>query len=98
VPCHWLQDVWPEAAADGLLKVFEDAGIIRTLVATLQHQSPFCGAAAAGALGWVGKTPGVGTASLERSGAVPALVGVIKRGIPAGNLEDVRGVFRRYAH
>jgi hypothetical protein len=94
---QWLQDVWPKAAAEYLLEAFEDVGIVRTLVATLEHESPFCVAAAAGALGWVGKTPGVGTVSLESSGAMPALVGVIKRGIPAGNLEDVPGVFRRYA-
>jgi hypothetical protein len=54
------------------------AGIVDTLVATLSHKSPHCVAAAAGNLYVIDGLPG-GQAVVGASGAIPALVGVLKR-------------------
>jgi hypothetical protein len=78
-----------------LLRALGDAGVIDLLVATLKHESPFCVAAAAGALAWLGQAQGGGQGLVEESGAVPALVDVIRRSLPARNLEGELAVFQR---
>lgn len=91
----WVQDCLKKfGSGDDFLAASGDVGIVDLLVATLKHESPFCIAAAAGALGWVGQKDG-GNAALEVSGAIPALVRVIKRQIPACSLEGEMAVFRR---
>jgi hypothetical protein len=71
------------------------AGVIDALVATLEHESPFCIAAAAGALAWVAKYRDGGPALVEASGGVPALVRVVKKQIPARDLESEHPLFCR---
>ncbi len=83
--------------AGGFLGAIADAGVVDTLVATLQHESPFCVSAAAGALWNITLTPGGGKALIEASGAVAALVHVIIRGPPAADLEMEMSVFCMYA-
>jgi hypothetical protein len=78
-----------------VLEAFDKAGVIDVLVATLEHDSPFCVAAAAGVLGWVGACRDGGQASLEASGAVPAPVCVVKRQTPARKCEMEDVVFCR---
>ncbi len=80
-----------------MLGALADAGVIDLLVATLRHESPFCVAAAAGALAWLGHAQGGGQRLVEDSGAVPALVDVIRRSLPARNLEGELPVFQRSA-
>jgi hypothetical protein len=74
----------------------KDGGIVDALVATLQHESPFCVAAAAGALALVGQAQGGGKASIQASGAIPALVHVIDRSPSLGDLDTETGLLRRY--
>jgi hypothetical protein len=71
--------------------------IVSALVAALERESPFCVAAAAGALHWIGCFNKGGQKLIESSGAIPALLGVIKTGISAANFEDQTALFRRYA-
>ncbi len=73
-----------------------DAGVVDAVVASLQHDSPFCVAAAARALGAFGVYPQVGKAIIEASGAIPALVHVIQRSPSPGDLAKAKGLFRRY--
>ncbi len=77
------------------LPALAKAGVIDGLVATLEHESPFCVAAAAGALGWAGYCKDGGQASMEASGAVPALVRLVKKQIPARTCEAEDPVFCR---
>jgi hypothetical protein len=79
-----------------LLKSLDTAGVVDTLVSTLEHDSPFCVAAAAGALGWVGERPGEGKTMIQASGAIPAMLRVIQRSPRAGNAQERTGLFRRY--
>jgi hypothetical protein len=72
-------------------------GIVGALVAALKHKSPFRVAAAAGALHQICGYGSVGLELLENTGAVPALLDVIKRKIPAADLEMEEALFRRYA-
>jgi hypothetical protein len=83
-------------AGGGFLGAIADVGVVDTMVATLQHDSPFCVSAAAGALWRVSRNPGGGKALIEASGAVAALVHVIKRAPAPANLEMETGVFRTY--
>jgi hypothetical protein len=78
------------------MAALDDAAVIDALVATLQHDSPFCVAAAAGALGWVGQTPGVGKALLDARRAMPALVSVLEQSPSPGDPGKEMGVYRRY--
>jgi hypothetical protein len=93
---HGLQDSLRSRSAK-FMTALDDAGIIDALVATLQHDSPFCIAAAAGALGGVDQTPGVGKALLEARRAMPALVSVLEQSPSPGDPEKEMGVYRRYA-
>jgi hypothetical protein len=93
--CHSNQECFFEDEGK-LMGPVNDAGIVNALVATLQHDSPFCVAAAAGPLGWVAQARGGGKACIEASGAVPALVQVIARSLSPGNLEEETDLFRRY--
>jgi hypothetical protein len=74
-----------------------DAGVIRALVATLEHESPYCVGAAATALGYVWREERVGKKLMEASGALPALLSVIERRPPPGDPDKEPGRFRRYA-
>ncbi len=80
-----------------LVAPLKDTNVIHAVVASLQHESPFCVAAAAGALGWLAQVPGGGEAYIQTSGAGPALLNVIDRSPPPGNLEKATGLFRWYA-
>jgi hypothetical protein len=92
----WFQDCVSNDGED-LLAALDNAGIVDVLVAMLKHESPFCVAAASGALGFIGRSRDAGDTLMEASGAVPALVCVIKKQIPAGDLEVETAVFRRSA-
>jgi hypothetical protein len=81
-----------------ILAALDDGGIADALVSTLKHESPNCVAAAVGALCTIGKTPGGGEALFVASGAIPALVGVIRKARPPGGPEDKKSIFARYAH
>jgi hypothetical protein len=74
----------------------DEAGVVDALVATLEHESPFCVAAAAGCLGSIGDIEG-GQAVLDASRAIPALVRVINRQFPANGLDGEMPMFRRSA-
>jgi hypothetical protein len=75
----------------------EVGGIVDALVATLDHESPFCVAAAAGALSRVFDYIEVGEKLIEDSGAIPALLDVVKRKMPPGDLENQPAIFHKYA-
>jgi hypothetical protein len=64
---------------DALLGTLVDAGVVAAAVATLQHNSPYCAAAAAGALRLIGDARYGDHALIEASGAIPALVRLIER-------------------
>jgi hypothetical protein len=61
------------------LTILKDAGFADTMVATLKSDSAYCVAMAVSALGYIGAVRGGGQALIEASGAIPALVHVIKR-------------------
>ncbi len=63
------------------MPALQEVDALEEIVNTLQHKSPFCVAAAAGALAWVGRFRG-GKAALEACGAIPALVPIITRQTP----------------
>ncbi len=86
-------------AQDTVLHTLGDGlpGVVNALVAALDHGSPLCVAAAAGALTRIGAYKDVGPRLIEHSSAIPALVGVIKRRIPSRDLEKEAVIFRRYA-
>jgi hypothetical protein len=86
--------MWPQG---DFLTALKDAGVVDALVALLEHESPFCTAAAAGVLGWIGKTQEGGQAALAANGAVPALVRVIERQLPACALDGEMPIFSRSA-
>lgn len=77
------------------LAAFQPAGSADALVEALEHESPFCVAAAAAALGLVGKAMRGGQAAIEASGAIPALVRVIKKKLPAQRVEGQMAMYRR---
>lgn len=85
-----------EAGGGKLLAALNEAGAVDALVATLTRKSPFCVAAAAGALASVARAKG-GPAAIEASGAVPALVRVVNRRIPARDIQRASGKFRKCA-
>lgn len=74
-----------------------DGGIVSALKHTLEHESPYCVAAAAGVLGMIGQDPGWGKAAIEASGAVAALVCILKRSPSPGDPKTETGLFRMYA-
>jgi hypothetical protein len=61
------------------LAILKDAGFADTMVATLKTDSAYCVAMATAALGYIGAVRDGGQALIESSGAIPALVHVIKR-------------------
>ncbi len=74
------------------------AALLGSLVAMLQHESPYCIAAAASVLARIGRVEGVGRAWIETSGAIPALIHVVEKLTRPSDLEKETGLFRRYAH
>jgi hypothetical protein len=82
---------------DNLLSNLNAAGVIKALVSTLEHESPFCVAAAAGALWLVVATESEAALEMfDSSGAIPALVRVIQRKLPPGDADEATGMFRRW--
>ncbi len=71
--------------------------IVEALVSALDHESPFLVAAAAGALAQVAEYTDVGQRLIKNSGAIPALIGVLKKRIPPGDLGQQTAIFRQYA-
>jgi hypothetical protein len=71
-----------------------DADMVDTLVATLNHTSPYCVAAAAAALSGIGLTPR-GVTSLLKASAVPAMVRIIQAAQPPLDLKKEPGLFQR---
>jgi hypothetical protein len=66
-----------------------DAGVVDALIDALQHDSPFCVAAAAACLGFVARASGNrGQALIEASGAVPELVRILQGAPKAGDPKD----------
>jgi hypothetical protein len=63
---------------------FVDANIVSALVAILRHESPYCIAAAAGALALLAHHQ-EGWKPLMKASAVPALVRVVERQLPYGD-------------
>jgi hypothetical protein len=78
-----------------LLDAIHDLGVADTLVATLNHESPYCVAAAVITLCWIGQSQG-GQRLVDACGAIPALVQVVERRCPPRDLEQETGLFRRY--
>jgi hypothetical protein len=62
-----------------ILAVLQDAGFAEALVATLKSDSAYCVGMAAGALTQIGAVQNGGKALIEASGAITALVHVMKR-------------------
>ncbi len=62
-----------------LLPTLGAAGLADALVATLKSDSAYCVGTAAGALALIGQDPDVDRDLIEASGAIPALVCVIKK-------------------
>ncbi len=77
------------------LAIIKHRGVVDALVGTLEHESPFCVAAAAACLGLVGEIEQGGQAVLDASGAIPAIVRVIKRQLPTRALDGEMLMFRR---
>jgi hypothetical protein len=82
-----------------LVAALVKAGIIKALVPTLYTDSPFRVAAAAGVLGCLPQIQG-GYAAIEASGAVPALIKLIRErrvtAISPQQLQKEPAVFQRY--
>lgn len=100
-PLMGSQECLEESKQDcsALLDALHEARVVDALVATLKHKSPFCVAAAAGALWCLAETPGVrGRELVQASGAIAALVDVIKRQLPPGDPQREGGLFCRCAH
>jgi hypothetical protein len=95
LPCCRLQDCL-DIKGFNHVGPLRDAGVVDAVVASLQHDSPFCVAAAAWALGGFGRIADVGKPMVEGSGAIPALIHVVARSPPPGNLAKAKGLFRRY--
>jgi hypothetical protein len=77
-----------------LVRPVEEAGVADTLVATLKHESAYCVAAAAAALCVLGDIPDGGKGLLEESGAIAALVRLLKSAPPPSEVQRT-GPFRR---
>ncbi len=84
-------------AADRTPALSCDSAFVITLVRMLRHESPYCVAAAAGALSLIGRTSG-GDKALVKAHAIPALVRIMQQAKPPVDLEKETGVFRRCAH
>jgi hypothetical protein len=84
-------------AGSHLVPALDDLGVADSLVATLDHESPYHVGAAAATLSFLGRIPGGGLALFGASGAIPALVRVIERARPPADLNKATGLFRRYA-
>ncbi len=80
------------------MAAFAKAGVVKALVSTLSNDSPFRVAAVAGALGSLAQIEGNHTA-LEASGAVPALVKLIRErrvtAVSPSELQKELPVFQR---
>jgi hypothetical protein len=79
---------------DALLRTVIDAGVLHAVVSTLQHNLPFCAAAAAGALRLIGDAQDGDNTLMEGSGAIPALVRLIERPPRPGDSD----LFRECVH
>jgi hypothetical protein len=93
--CHCLQGCLPEGK-EAIMGHLGDAGVIPALVTTLKHESPYCVAAAATALGYVWREERVGKKLMEVSGAMPALLSVVQGLPPPGDPDKQPGKFREY--
>ncbi len=83
------------------MPALDEAGIVNTLIAALKRDTPHCVSAAAGVLGLIAGVPmraAGGHKLVEAGGAIPALVHLIQRAIPPGDLADDTGLYRRCAH
>ncbi len=76
-----------------LVTALHKDGIVDALVVALDHESPYCLAAAAADLSSLCQTPGSGRAYVGACGAIPALVRVIERGRPPAGAK--RGLHER---
>jgi hypothetical protein len=85
------------AAKGAGVGAIHDTGVVNAVIACLEHQSPFCVAAAAEALRLVGDTWD-GQAFFAGNGAVSALVSVMKRQALPADIEKETGTFSRCAH
>ncbi len=99
--CHALQDGLSKHGCQLLLTI-DHARLVDALVATLKSESGYTVAVAASALCLIGQsTPDTrdgGHALIEASGAIPALVRVIKRTRWPREAEKQKGRFGRWAH
>jgi hypothetical protein len=95
--CHCLQACLLLEGRHKIVGPLGDAGVVDALVATLEHHSPYCVAAAAAALGLFGKKTVLGKTFLEGSGAIPGLIRVIEELAPPAGPEDVLDIFCTYA-
>lgn len=98
LPYHGLQDCLESGTLDSLSGL-ESAGVPSALVTVLGHASPYCVAAAAGAISYIGQARALGFANpkmIERTGAIPALVGLIETPTPSVDLDDQTGLICRY--
>jgi hypothetical protein len=75
--------------------VLEDATILKTLVAALDHKSPYCVVAAAACLGPIALFREGVRAFLKAGDVVPALVRVIARARPPADLEKESPLYQR---
>ncbi len=84
-----------QGAGRDFVVALDGAGVVDTLVAVLKWNSPYCVAAAAGALAAIGQTAGGGQALVDASPVVPALVRVLKTPLPPGDAEEGTGLCAR---
>ncbi len=75
--------------------VLADARVLKTLVATLDHESPYCVAAAAACLGPIALFRQGVRAFLKAGDVVPALVRVIARARLPADLEKETALYQR---
>jgi hypothetical protein len=78
-----------------VLGILHDEGVINAVVPALKHESPYCVATAAIILGLAGRVEPYGQMSVITCGAIPALVRIIERSPPKGDVEKATGMFRR---
>jgi hypothetical protein len=84
-------------AENDILTALDNAGIVPALVTMLEHESPFCVVAAAGALCCMEPIPGVGKVLLGESGAIAALVRALESPPPPCHSEEEAALLGRCA-
>ncbi len=77
-----------------LLAALKKAGVVDTLASALDHESPYCVAAAASDLLVIGQANAGGLALLQSGNTIPALVRVIERARPLAPVRDT-GLYER---